>query len=72
MSPGGAIINLSSVSAKLATTQETAVYASSKAAVISLTRSFAYAFGPAGVPVNTICPGIVDTGSDMDTPRVDS
>lgn len=61
MPTGGSVVNLSSVSAKLATTQETAVYASSKAAVLSITRSFAYAFGPQGVRVNAICPGIVDT-----------
>jgi NAD(P)-dependent dehydrogenase (short-subunit alcohol dehydrogenase family) len=61
MTKGASIVNLSSVSAKLATTQETAVYASSKTAVLSITRSFAYAFGPKGVRVNAICPGIVDT-----------
>ena len=61
MPRGGSIVNLSSVSAKLATTQETSVYASSKTAVLSLTRSFAYAFGPQGVRVNAVCPGIVDT-----------
>jgi NAD(P)-dependent dehydrogenase (short-subunit alcohol dehydrogenase family) len=58
---GGAIVNLSSSSAKLATTTEAAVYASSKAAVLSITRSFAYAFAPSGVRVNAICPGIIDT-----------
>jgi NAD(P)-dependent dehydrogenase (short-subunit alcohol dehydrogenase family) len=61
MPRGGSIVNLSSSSAKLATTTEAAVYASSKSAVLSLTRSFAYAFAPAGVRVNAICPGIVDT-----------
>jgi NAD(P)-dependent dehydrogenase (short-subunit alcohol dehydrogenase family) len=61
MPTGGAIVNLSSSSAKLATTTEAAVYASSKAAVLSLTRSFAYAFAPSGVRVNAICPGIIDT-----------
>ncbi len=60
--PGGsAIVNLSSSSAKLATTTEAAVYASSKAAVLSITRSFAYAFAPNNVRVNAICPGIIDT-----------
>lgn len=58
---GGSIVNLSSSSAKLATTTEAAVYASSKTAVLSITRSFAYAFAPNGVRVNAICPGIVDT-----------
>jgi NAD(P)-dependent dehydrogenase (short-subunit alcohol dehydrogenase family) len=61
MPSGGAIVNLSSSSAKLATTTEAAVYASSKTAVLSITRSFAYAFAPNGVRVNAICPGIVDT-----------
>ena len=61
MPSGSAIVNLSSVSAKLPSTQETAVYASSKAAVISITRSFAYAFAPNGVTVNSILPGITDT-----------
>jgi NAD(P)-dependent dehydrogenase (short-subunit alcohol dehydrogenase family) len=61
MPGGGSIVNLSSSSAKLATTTEAAVYASSKAAVLSITRSFAYAFAPANVRVNAICPAIVDT-----------
>ena len=61
MPAGAAIVNLSSSSAKLATTTEAAVYASSKAAVLSITRSFAYAFAPNGVRVNAICPGIIDT-----------
>lgn len=61
MPPSGAIVNLSSSSAKLATTTEAAVYASSKAAVLSITRSFAYAFAPNAVRVNAICPGIIDT-----------
>jgi NAD(P)-dependent dehydrogenase (short-subunit alcohol dehydrogenase family) len=61
MRPGGAIVNLSSISAKLAATQETAVYAASKTAILSITRSFAYALAPRNVRVNAICPGIVDT-----------
>lgn len=61
MPAGGAIVNLSSSSAKLATTTEAAVYASSKAAVLSITRSFAYAFAKQSVRVNAVCPGIIDT-----------
>ncbi len=61
MPSGGAIVNLSSSSAKLATTTEAAVYASSKTAVLSITRSFAYAFASNRVRVNAICPGIIDT-----------
>jgi len=36
-------------------------YAASKAAVISLVKSFALALAPAGVRVNAVAPGIVDT-----------
>lgn len=59
--PGGAIVNLSSSSAKLATTVEAAVYAASKTTITSITRSFAYALASRPVRVNAICPGIVDT-----------
>jgi len=59
--PGGAIVNFSSVSAKSSGTTEAAIYASSKAAVISITRSFAYALASMPVRVNCICPGITDT-----------
>jgi NAD(P)-dependent dehydrogenase (short-subunit alcohol dehydrogenase family) len=61
MPPGGAVVNLSSSSAKLASTTEAAVYASSKSAVLSITRSFAYALAPRNVRVNAVCPGIIDT-----------
>lgn len=61
MSAGGSIVNISSSSAKLASTTEAAVYASSKAAVLSITRSFSYAFSKKQVRVNAICPGLVDT-----------
>lgn len=61
MRPGGAIVNLSSSSAKLASTIEVAPYAASKTTVLSITRSFAYALASRPVRVNAICPGIVDT-----------
>lgn len=61
MPPGGAVVNLSSASAKLSSTIECAAYAASKAAVLSITRSFAYAFAPQGVRVNALVPGIIDT-----------
>lgn len=61
MAAGSSIVNLSSSSAKLATTTEAAAYASTKAAVLSLTRSFAYAFAARDVRVNAVCPGIIDT-----------
>ncbi len=58
---GGAIVNLSSSSAKLATTIEVAPYAASKTTILSITRSFAYALAPRNVRVNALCPGIVET-----------
>jgi NAD(P)-dependent dehydrogenase (short-subunit alcohol dehydrogenase family) len=61
MRPGGAIVNLSSSSAKLAATVEVATYAASKTTILSITRSFAYALAARPVRVNAICPGIVDT-----------
>jgi NAD(P)-dependent dehydrogenase (short-subunit alcohol dehydrogenase family) len=59
--PGGAIVNLSSAAAKQGTAHEGAVYAASKAAVISMTRSFAFALADRPVRVNAVCPGIIDT-----------
>ncbi len=59
--PGGAIVNLSSSSAKFATTVEAAAYAASKTTILSITRSFAYALASRPVRVNAILPGIVDT-----------
>ncbi len=61
MTPGGAIVNLSSSSAKLATTVEVATYAASKTTILSITRSFAHALAARPVRVNAICPGIVET-----------
>jgi NAD(P)-dependent dehydrogenase (short-subunit alcohol dehydrogenase family) len=61
LAPGGAIVNLSSTSAKSSGTTEAAIYAASKAAVISMTRSFAYALASRPVRVNAVCPGITDT-----------
>ena len=61
MRAGGAIVNLSSSSAKLASTVEVAAYAASKTTILSITRSFAYALASRPIRVNAICPGIVDT-----------
>jgi NAD(P)-dependent dehydrogenase (short-subunit alcohol dehydrogenase family) len=60
MPEGSAIVNLGSSAAKHSPMAEAAVYASSKAAVLSITRSFASAFAPR-VRVNAICPGAIDT-----------
>jgi NAD(P)-dependent dehydrogenase (short-subunit alcohol dehydrogenase family) len=64
MTHGGSIVNFSSPSAKFVVTTEAAVYASTKAAISQVTRSFAMAYAnrPGGpIRVNALSPGITDT-----------
>ena len=61
MSDGGSIVNLSSVSARLTVTPETAIYASSKTALLAMTRSWAHVLAPRNINVNAVLPGITDT-----------
>ncbi|MCK9541517.1 MAG: SDR family oxidoreductase [Novosphingobium sp.] len=56
---GGRIVNISSNSAEKVTVNDHYAYASSKAAVNSLTRTAAYQLGPQGILVNAIMPGMV-------------
>jgi NAD(P)-dependent dehydrogenase (short-subunit alcohol dehydrogenase family) len=58
---GGAVVNVASSAGKTGSTHEAAVYGASKAAVLSVTRSFAHAHAARGVRVNAVCPGLVDT-----------
>jgi NAD(P)-dependent dehydrogenase (short-subunit alcohol dehydrogenase family) len=58
---GGAVVNVASVAGKTGSTHEAAVYSASKAAVLSVTRSFAHAHAGRGVRVNAVCPGLIDT-----------
>ncbi|XVQ07091.1 SDR family NAD(P)-dependent oxidoreductase [Spirillospora sp. CA-255316] len=53
---GGAIVNLGSISG-LFGTGGSALYSTTKAAIHSLTKSWADEYGPSGVRVNTVAPG---------------
>jgi NAD(P)-dependent dehydrogenase (short-subunit alcohol dehydrogenase family) len=57
---GGAIVNVSSVQG-LACQTNVAAYAASKGALNALTRAMALDHARAGVRVNAVCPGSVDT-----------
>ena len=60
--PGGVIINIASLAGVMAPRGHSA-YATAKAAVIALTRANAVEFAAAGVRVNAIAPGPLDTES---------
>lgn len=59
-SGGGSIVNVSSI-VSLVSMPGQAPYAMTKAALVSLTRSFAKEYGPQGIRVNAILPGVVET-----------
>lgn len=58
---GGAIVNLSSIAARNAVNTETGIYAATKAAVLSMTRTFAHAYAHRNIRVNAVVPGLIDT-----------
>ena len=57
---GGAVVNISSTAALRVSNKP--AYASSKGALVSLTRCVARQFGESNVRVNAICPGQTETG----------
>lgn len=66
---GGSIVNISSVASSVIAAPNRCIYGMSKAAVIGLTKSVALDYVTAGVRVNCICPGTVDSPSLQDRLR---
>ena len=57
---GGAIVNIASTNS-FRPQHDQPAYTASKHAVIGLTRSAAYDYGPRGIRINAVCPGSIDT-----------
>jgi NAD(P)-dependent dehydrogenase (short-subunit alcohol dehydrogenase family) len=58
----GTVINITSIAGGRVHPYAGSAYATSKAALVALTREMAADFGPLGVRVNAIAPGEIDTG----------
>ncbi|MBT8219300.1 MAG: glucose 1-dehydrogenase [Bacteroidia bacterium] len=61
MGEGGSIINLSSQASRDGGGGGSSLYASSKGAVTTFTRSMSKELGPKGIRVNALCPGLIAT-----------
>ena len=59
---GGAIVNVSSVGARIGGPGQFVHYASSKGAIDTFTRGLAAEVAPEGVRVNAVRPGVIETG----------
>lgn len=57
----GRIINIASVAGQGYKGSSNAIYAGTKGAVIAMTRLAAHEFGPHGITVNAVCPGVTET-----------
>ncbi|CAG7826927.1 unnamed protein product [Allacma fusca] len=56
----GSVVNVSSAASERVT-QDLLLYSASKAAVSNVTKTMAWELGSAGIRVNAVCPGVVDT-----------
>jgi len=61
MKEGASIINFASQAGRDGGGPGASAYATSKGAVMTLTRSWAKEFGPKGIRVNALCPGVIST-----------
>ena len=58
---GGRIVNVGSKAGRFGSLVAGANYAASKGAISAMTRQLAMEFGPVGITVNCVCPGLVMT-----------
>lgn len=57
----GRVVNISSVGARTGGLSQSAVYSTTKAGLLALTKHFARVYGQYGITVNAIAPGAIDT-----------
>ncbi|MEM7279242.1 MAG: glucose 1-dehydrogenase [Pseudomonadota bacterium] len=61
MGDGGAVVNLSSLAGRDGGGPGAVAYATSKGAIMTLTRGMAKELGPQNIRVNCVCPGMIST-----------
>ncbi|TNE61304.1 MAG: glucose 1-dehydrogenase [Alphaproteobacteria bacterium] len=57
---GGAIVNVASING-ITPGRMQGIYSMTKSAMINMTKAFAREYGPDGIRVNAICPGLIET-----------
>lgn len=61
LAKGSAIVNIASLAGRDGGGPGASIYATSKGALMTLTRSWAKELGPQGIRVNAVCPGLIGT-----------
>ncbi len=67
----GRIINIASVGGRTGGMQQSAIYAATKGGLIALTKGFARDYGAAGVNINAIAPGGIESPMAADSSAAD-